>query len=428
MKSLSTPEEGRRLCVSSPDAVKEQGRQMYGGRLTCRLPLALACLTVAGGLLQATTAHALTQVFDFTWTDGHQAGWLAGRCTLTVPDNRPMQVPRTILVDSSVPPGTVLHSWGVNDFLPGFAFNCQPPSGRWLANNHPGLASGTFSIPRADREGMPSLFFVGIGNGYGYPTNIPGISLRLIDGQGNVIAGSGLSGHRIGTGGGIVSRNGGRYSMHPGGRLYFALRGELVKDHVVTGLRSGYINIDRPVLQWRQRGEPATIGDGLPVDFLSGNAIRVITPSCWLRTTDTSIYMGTWNSIDALTTGPSVQVPVNLRCAGRVVNARMYFEDARYAHNSSTQNLTLYNSSGDRVNGLEIELKYNGNNHVPLNNIDAVNIGSHGVPGISGSAFSESDSQAMFTANYVQSGPVRANGHNYAGPVTGKVNLRIDWD
>lgn len=431
---------------------------MYGGRLTRRLPLALACLTVAGSLFQVSVVSAATETKDYYWADGNNAGQLAGSCTATVPDNRPMQIPRTILVDNSMPSGTVLHSWDFNEFLPGFQLQC---TGSGIANDRPGLVSGSVTLnpspggnPNMNMIATMEMYYTLPSYGTTFDTNVPGVGYRVFlksdydEEWGHTqisLSNNGSSFNRPATGvsNGLRGRveviayqyitrsTDGSYKIEDK-VIGYSLRGELVKK--TNNISSGNINVSTQ-FSWRATNGGMSMR-ALPVDFLSGSAIRVITPSCQLRARDTQINMGKWYSIDTLTTGPAVPVPVDLRCTGQLTNAQLIFGDTgshRFMYDYD-KNLTLYTPGGDYVEGLEIEIKYNDHvfdhnpsPHVPVDDYHYVYLGDRGVPGMSGGSFTESDSQAMFTANYVQSGPIRVNGHNYTSSVTGKVNLRIDW-
>lgn len=71
--------------------------------------------------LAVIPAMAATFTYSYTWTN---TGQPAGTCSYIVPDIRPLQVPRTLMVDSATPVGTVLYSWDFNSFLPGFRLQC----------------------------------------------------------------------------------------------------------------------------------------------------------------------------------------------------------------------------------------------------------------------------------------------------------------
>jgi hypothetical protein len=90
--------------------------------------------------------------------------------------------------------------------------------------------------------------------------------------------------------------------------------------------------------------------------------------------------MGIWDADDYPRGGPAfgadVPVPVELECNGMAENVRMRFEDAG-ASPLPVGNISLYDAAGgNKIDGLEIELRYNGN-HIDING-SAVDIGSYG--------------------------------------------------
>ncbi|NYY80104.1 hypothetical protein DMH27_00920 [Raoultella planticola] len=112
-------------------------------------------------------------------------------------------------------------------------------------------------------------------------------------------------------------------------------------------------------------------------------------------------------------------------------NIRMRFEDAG-ASPLPVSNIGLYDAAGGhKIDGLEIELRYNGN-HIDVNG-SAVNIGSYGsgprlwrdkmfaVP-------STSFVPITFRARYIQRAMITRSAVNYTGPVSGTVNLFMVYD
>lgn len=83
-----------------------------------------AVMAVMAGLI-VMPASAATWSYNYTWATGDHAGQPAGSCAYTLPDIRPLQVPRTLVVDSAAPVGTVLYSWDFNSFYRGSASSVQ---------------------------------------------------------------------------------------------------------------------------------------------------------------------------------------------------------------------------------------------------------------------------------------------------------------
>ncbi|EPK7284292.1 hypothetical protein NLT72_002732 [Citrobacter farmeri] len=174
---------------------------------------------------------------------------------------------------------------------------------------------------------------------------------------------------------------------------------------------------------------------GIPTDFLAGNAITVVSPSCRLRTTDYNISMGTWaadtvNHMGSPATGAAVPVGLDLECSGQVADVQFRFEDTGSAPSTfDEKNVTLYDGGGNKVSGLEIQMKYNGN-RVNVDGVTQTSTGSHGQVRTEAESVPlyTSTSQAMFTANYIQNGSITVGGNNYTGPVSGKVNIWVTYN
>lgn len=144
-------------------------------RLTGRAVMAL----MAG--LIVMPASAATFTYSYAWFSGDRPGQPAGTCSYIVPDIRPLQVPRTLVVDSAAPVGTVLYTWDFNSFLPGFRLQCtgsgiDSGSGSTSVN---GTNVGTNMI-------LATLNFAGLttspvssSSNPVYATTLSGIGLRL---------------------------------------------------------------------------------------------------------------------------------------------------------------------------------------------------------------------------------------------------------
>ena len=76
-------------------------------------------LGTGAGNIRAITLN-LTQIP--TWPSN---GTPAANCSFSYPTLQPLSQQRTLLVDNSLPNGSVLYSWGYNDFAPGFITMCN---------------------------------------------------------------------------------------------------------------------------------------------------------------------------------------------------------------------------------------------------------------------------------------------------------------
>lgn len=121
-------------------------------------------------------------------------------------------------------------------------------------------------------------------------------------------------------------------------------------------------------------------------------------------------------------------VDISLKCTGAANNVYFRFEDAGSATASTDKNIRVYESAGsgtDVVDGLEIELLYNGE-HVDVDGTTLTNIGTRGsyvsTNNNETQIYSSLDT-ARFTARFLQNGQI-----SYLGPVTGKVNMWVTYE
>ncbi|WP_044180858.1 hypothetical protein [Phytobacter massiliensis] len=413
----------------------------------------VAAALVSG--LAVIPTQAATWSYNYTWHGGLNAGLPAANCTLTVPDIRPLQVPKTLVVDSAAPIGAVLYSWDFNSFLPGFMSRCTGTGintyghgsmvidGIEVANiNRWELFLRGLTISEPKNNSIPT-----------YATTLSGIGIRLYVRADTDDNSESLWQEFLYAGGlGVISSpvRGNAYVWgygSPGVDSFF--RADLADGFIMTDKEAGfsikaeliktadtvqYGNLGlagNPVTAWETDG----ISTALPTDLLSGNAITVVSPACRLRTTNYNISMGTWaadtiNHTGTPASGPAQPVGLDLECMGRPADVQFRFEDTGSAPSTAAQkNVTLYDGGGNKVNGLEIQMKYNGSRV----NIDGVTQTSTGARGQahdnSGLAPTYiAAGQAMFTANYIQNGPITVGGNNYTGPVSGKVNVWVTYN
>lgn len=400
-------------------------------RLTGRTVMAL----MAG--LTVMPASAATWSYNYTWATGDHAGQPAGTCAYTVPDIRPLQVPRTLVVDSAVPVGTVLYSWDFNSFLPGFRVQC---TGSGIDNStnstnvNNGSISGNLIVADFRFTGL-SVSPVFSNTNPVYATTLPGIGIRL-----SVKADTDSAVDGAGTNYSYVSLQNvdGQVQVYPAprdvvytwggsggpqGYLYTRVyaTGSSPNRHSIKTIAQG-ISVKAELIKTADTVQYGSLGMGgtpsitwnttgvlhpvLPTDFLAGNAITVVSPSCRLRTTDYNISMGTWaadtvNYTGTPATGAAVPVGLDLECSGQVADVQFRFEDTGSAPSTfAEKNVTLYDGGGNKVSGLEIQMKYNGN-RVNVDGVTQTSTGSHGQVRTDAESVPlyTSTSQAMFTAN-----------------------------
>ena len=422
-------------------------------------------LLLSAGLI-GMPAMAVTFTYNYTWATGDHAGQPAGSCGYTVPDIRPFQIPRTLVVDSAVPVGTVLYSWDFNSFLPGFRIQCTGSgidNSTNYTNVNNGSISGNLIVADFRFTGMTASPLLSSTNPV-YATTLSGIGIRLsvkadtdsaVDGAGNdysyvalqrvngqiqvypaprdvvyVWGGSGLPQAYLYTRIYATGPSAYRYSIKTIAQG-ISVKADLIK--TADTVQYGSLGVGgSPSMYWNTT---AVLQPALPTDFLAGNAVTVVSPSCRLRTTDYSISMGTWaadtvNHMGSPATGAAVPVGLNLECSGKVADVQFRFEDTGSSPSSlAEKNITLYDCGGNKVNGLEIQMKYNGE-RINVDGVTQTSTGSHGQVRTEAESVPlyTSTSQAMFTANYIQNGSITVGGNNYTGPVSGKVNIWVTYN
>ncbi|GAL48471.1 hypothetical protein CIFAM_05_00860 [Citrobacter farmeri GTC 1319] len=144
-----------------------------------------------------------------------------------------------------------------------------------------------------------------------------------------------------------------------------------------------------------------------------------------------NINMGDWVAYawgGSVRRGDEKLVDISLKCTGAANNVYFRFADAGGSSVSPDKNIRVYKSASsgtDVVDGLEIELLYNGE-HVDVDGTTLTNTGTRGsyVSTNNGETqiYSSLDT-ARFTARFLQNGPI-----SYLGPVTGKVNMWVTYE
>ncbi|MDX6839700.1 fimbrial protein [Hafnia paralvei] len=411
----------------------------------------ISCLALAP-LSFGTYAASYTQTY--TWSE---SGLLALTCVVTAPPS-PLLKPVMIIADNNMPNGTVLYSWGYNDFFPNITQQCTS-SGITSPSR-----SLTYKINRFQGGGVQIGVFTYMSAGDILTPYTPelgvGIKVYATFNQGPTICSDCSPYYATATTNGINSvaedvPAGTEFELKMGSDAYInqlpvkskdnlnqykmissntsiSLRGELIK----TGFISKGGSIPVNFASYRDNifiGVSNSANTG-GVAILDHSYLFVYTPSCQLVTQFYTIPMGPWGVSDSSRahypiTGNDVPVNLDLRCSGEVKNVRFKFEDA-YSNNLSNNNIALHNPANTSalIDGLEIELLYN-NTHVDVDNLTTTNIGDLGSPvTITTSAIFNTTYTAKFTARYIQRDNITSNGIPYTGPVTGKVNMWVTYD
>lgn len=370
------------------------------------------------------------------WQTGINTDQPAGTCIQNIPDNRPLAVPKTLIVNKNLPVGAEIYSWGYGDFLPDFSMSCTITG----TNDTTSIVTSYGRSIRLAVTPMMTLI-----SGSTYATNVAGVGIILYYKfdqpsifcssscyRDNNVIQSNSKGPAVQEWVFVPSDNyiGLRIhaTQHKDGSFgpdlehnplvgSFSIRAALVK--------TGDIDYDKSI-------NLASIGSFLNEmtnnydersDLLDGNGIRFMPPTCQLQTKDYKVDMPIWENNDpkgSVIVGNPEPVNIALECSRKADNVRFKFEDTG-ANKLSSKNISLYESIGggvNPINGLEIEMLYNGA-HVDVDNTSTTNIGEQ----------EGSLNIVKFSARYIQRNNITTQYNNlYAGPVTGKVNMWVIYD
>ena len=390
------------------------------------------------------------------WTSGSNDGQLAVTCTTTWQEGvNPFLTPRVIVASNDMPDGTVLASWGYGEFglINGISYGCQ--SSGIHNSDYPHVDDYSYNLqirlkpPTTKQPRGVELIIYGE-----YTTeNIPCPS--------SAIRCWGVGSHQENMLNNLTGASPSYnptppfieypvptapYYSHEGKDFNFILAPMLVlsepptADYVFASA-SGNVRFRAELVK---SGSFLTSDSGSTLEFnteflfslsteghgaglirLSPTNITFIVSNCQLKTKDYIISMSNWGTRPTSTlpaSGSETPINIALKCDDEVPHVRFRFEDTG-ASPLANHNISLYSAEGgEKVDGLEIEMLYNGA-HVDIDNTTLVDTGEHGTAGAVGA-----DSTAKFTARYVQRSEITKNGNAYVGPVTGKVNMRVTYD
>ncbi|HDS8142569.1 fimbrial protein [Klebsiella michiganensis] len=405
-----------------------------------------AGVTMMAGMI-APQAGAATYSGVTYWNTSAGPGAVAATCSITLPDEQPLTVPRTLIVGNDVPNGIEILSWGYGEWSSDVVLSCV---GSGISNYSTAIAGFE---PRVDFQ------MVNASSGPGVALNNPGLRL-------NIWIRPDIGSTPCNTSGCSINENNYTLYSQVSGTTSFINAGE---DRSLNGYANSvsylYQMINAPSVAGKGRLYPTITGrysirvsivkvgnvsygplsvsgvlPGFAVNgttwvrsLFQGSGITIVPPACKLKTTDYTISMGRWaaDSITYVSTpvyGSQVPVNLSLECSGRVNHVRFRFEDTGSSL-SSNRNISLYDTSGNKINGLEIELRYNGVK-VNVDNSTLTDTGNHGTTKTSPASLPlyDSVSTATFYARYVQNAAITRSGINYIGPVTGKVNMYVTYD
>lgn len=410
-------------------------------------------ITGLGCCLFSMPLSALTLVYQPIWAVGSTG--IAGTCYYNLPDLAPLSVPRTLVVDNHLPVGVELFHWGYSEFAPNINAYCD----------YGGIGKGSetrFFTRLVGAGDLPDA------NG-AFKTSIPGIGIRYYFTY--TSKGSSAYSSAIGTTS-LVSNTGylsssvplnveyqlnflslgalfqtdfnyphDMYSRHfsrQANHVSYSIRAVLVKTGSVTYTSTPLSLLYSPDFTYTNHG----IGWGVPMvtqplpNLIGGGGITIIPPACRLKTpTDYVIDMRQWVSVGSGSLHPGVSLPayghtipvnITLECSGKVDNVYFRFEDPGTSP-LANKNVSLYDSGGAKIDGLEVEMRYGGN-RINVDGATKTNIGVQGSLKTDPEDIAfNSQSTASFSARYVQRGAIKKGGLNYTGPVTGKVNMYVTY-
>lgn len=387
----------------------------------------------------------------------------AAKCSLRFSTIQPLSQPRTLTVDNSLPNGSVLYSWGFEDFVPEIYSTCD-----WASSTSVNSLSQSYSYLQTvvSVRGFSLSLLPGTGL---LPTSNPGIGLKVyykfnykgdqptgISGSVSTILLPAEYGYVVGAENAIrmvsqpfmtqynpitndLARPFTLYYSRTYHQSSLSLRGELIKIGPVTESQGLQVNNIGSVFTYIFGNRGTDVGSGTVngSDVLGGGGINIATSSCRLSgSTDYQINLGRWESRDpgSLPAHSAVQpLDINLECSGQVNNVMFSFQDTGSTP-LPNQNIGVYDSVGGQfINGLEIEMFYNGSrinvhkmSEAP--NSYQINTGSHGSVNTGPSTSFNSQSQVQFGARFIQNSAITRGGNAYTGPVAGLVNMFITYN
>lgn len=418
----------------------------------------LATLTFA----LSACVHAGDWTYPLWWGSGANVKKSAGSCIVTTPDTtKPMTVARTLVVSDDIPVGSTLFSWSYGNFMNNFHFRCNQGTG--VLNTMAaivfnaaatGVATNLPLYSTLNIRGTPAPTDTRY-----YKTSINGIGLRLtVKSYANCVQNPGvqqyyqymqfkINGSTIEcpapTAEYVISPSsvftatthlatinlGSEYKL--GGSVAYGIKADLVKIALSgSDNKTGQLSLPMTV-NWSGRGGNSSEQTTVKItNYLEGNAIKIVSPSCQLDSIDHKINMNSWlpRSTDN-GTGPNVPIPLAIKCSGKT-NVNISFSDTGPSPTPSSnnvRNVTLYNDSNVKINGLELELKHS---NIRVNMGAIINTGSHGTRKTTpeSTPLFHSSSEVKFTANYIQNSAITVNNRPYSGPLKGNVNIVMTFN
>lgn len=352
---------------------------------------------------------------------------LTGNCTGSIGNVLPQQNLKKLIVDNSLPNGSVLYSWSYGSLIGENRFSCNTfysepvsknpdrvdfrfeigsyfPNSGYFATNNPGIGLKLYTRPKVIKNT----------SGYGLLTTPPS----------NIETSFGTFNYTYYT---TDLGNGTHAFLDDSFTISLEFRAELVKIGKISELPSessllipnyvGYINFVFNTTQLFEQLQSLDNDIELGIDLVQG-ACRLSTPS------DYAVDLGSLRSVTSVPQYGDVKpIVIGLDCNGKPNNVDISFQDTS-GSSLSNGSVRLHDSStGNPIEGLEAQMTYNGvpimvnNSMVASNALAKINLGSLG----------QSQSQTVvsetFGVRFVQRGPIA-----HVGPVKGTVNIFVTYN
>jgi len=399
------------------------------------------------GILISLQAPAAFITYPVRWqgTPSLPVSGQAGYCRLTTSDIQPFTSPITLQVGNDTPNGTVLYSWGYPNFL--------SIDKRCSGNGTQTTSPSVFFFSRTTSQ-LPWSNYNSALRAFTNFANIPGIGIRVfirVDRQVDA------------WGSGITNPEGNWFlGLYPIGQEFemtsptvgfwmqeqrlptrpafitdtlnwatVSMRAELIKTGNIT-YSSNPIIVPTPV--FIDADDP--IATFTPPRLLGSGGVRIIPPVCKLTTPSAyAVNLGQWIGAGPTPrTGSGVPINLALECNGGVGNVQIAFQDAGGTPQTN-DSVGLYDPSGNKISGLEVEMRYNntrinvGKSTDATSVLSKVSVGARtGGSGPYTNRTFTGATPAQFTAHFVQRNPITRGGVSYAGPVSGQVSIWVTYN
>ncbi|CAI9387179.1 MULTISPECIES: hypothetical protein [Citrobacter] len=445
--------------------------------MTKRICKYIMPILVLSGISQQASAD-IVPAQPFYWNNNTTLQ--RANCSVSFSGQQPLSQSRTLIVDDNIANGATLYSWDYGDFIPNITFRCNSGAGGpYYLDGQPYQIS-SFGFTNSISGGFGFRYGTFNSTTQTFSTTNPGIGMKLYVKL--VSSGSTPIGYTPASTGyssssafnyvvtttapastgveypvtSVLGENAITTFFEPiynaaskqftfSGSDHFAtyaVRGELIKINDVQAspnlsLSSGFDFFTKYGV-WGVNY--ITTNSGVPTSIIGSGGITVIKPTCRLRgATNYQVNLGTWTDVAGRNTGvlPAYgaikPIDLNIECSGKVNNVKFSFQDAG-SDGLLNRNITVYDSGGQFIEGLEIEMSYNGS-RIDVNTTIApypsfpVSTGSKGQVKTNTQDLSySSQDTAQFGARFVQRGAIKRNGASYTGPVTGQVNMTVTYE